>query len=115
MTVQAIHPVAYRYELATVKVGDTYTSFGPPQLGFAKPNVPEGAMRNLTPLYQVSATDLPPLVLAIRRHLEWFERFICDRDELDSSTPRKVAQNAQDAALLLRQALGDVTTPAEEG
>lgn len=42
---------------------------------------------------------------AVRKHLKWFERFICDQDELNSSTPRKVAQNAQDAAAELRAAL----------
>ena len=42
---------------------------------------------------------------AVRKHLEWFERFICDENELNSSTPRKVARNAQDAAAELRAAL----------
>lgn len=39
---------------------------------------------------------------AVSEHLQWFERFICDEDELNSSTPRKVARNAQDAAAHLR-------------
>lgn len=42
---------------------------------------------------------------AARKHLKWFERFICDQDELNSSTPRKVAQNAQNAAEELRAAI----------
>ncbi|WP_192799365.1 hypothetical protein [Brucella anthropi] len=42
---------------------------------------------------------------AVREHLKWFERFICDQNELNSSTPRKVAQNAQNAAAELRAAL----------
>ena len=45
------------------------------------------------------------LAAAVLKHLTWFERFICDRDELDSSTPRKVSENAKDAAVELRAAL----------
>ncbi|MEN5106694.1 hypothetical protein [Brucella anthropi] len=59
------------------------------------------ALRSLEP----SATRELALEEAVRKHLKWFERFICDQDELNSSTPRKVAQNAQDAAAELRAAL----------
>ena len=54
---------------------------------------------------QTSAARELALEEAVRKHLNWFERFICDQDELNSSTPRKVAQNAQDAATELRAAL----------
>ena len=44
-------PVAWRFELATMRAGDTYTGWRAPQLSFRKPCVPEGSIRNLTPLY----------------------------------------------------------------
>lgn len=50
-------------------------------------------------------THVAGLEKAVHTHLKWFERFICDENELNSSTPRKVAQNAQDAAAELRAAL----------
>ena len=61
------------------------------------------------PIYTQPVSSPSPRAQALeeaaRKHLKWFERFICDQDELNSSTPRKVAQNAQDAADELRAAL----------
>ena len=52
-----------------------------------------------------AADEIERLRAAIDDHLTWFEKFICNSDALDSTTPRKIAQNAQDAAAELRAAL----------
>lgn len=41
----------------------------------------------------------------INKFVDWFDRFICDQDELNSSTPRKVSQNAQDSSAGLKEAI----------
>lgn len=35
---------------------------------------------------------------AVRSHLTWLRRFVCDQDEVESTTPRKLARNAVEAA-----------------
>lgn len=67
-------PVAWRYELATVRYweGDKPTGWGcwsPPKLSLTKPCVPEGSIRNLTPLY----ADDPA---ALRAALHLFREFL---------------------------------------
>jgi hypothetical protein len=44
-------PVAWRYELAAGMTDGEYSNWQPPQVTLHKPCVPEGAVRNLTPLY----------------------------------------------------------------
>ena len=53
--------MAWRYELARRYDGypARYSDWGPPQLSFEKPNVPEGSIRNLTPLYARAALTPP--------------------------------------------------------
>lgn len=44
-------PVAWRYELAAGMTDGEYSNWQPSQVTLHKPCVPEGAIRNLTPLY----------------------------------------------------------------
>lgn len=44
-------PVAWSYELALTISAHAHDVWGKPQLSFTKPRVPEGAIRNLVPLY----------------------------------------------------------------
>ena len=71
----------------------------------SKPHPEYQWLRDTLSALEPSAARELALEEAVRKHLKWFERFICDQDELNSSTPRKVAQNAQDAAAELRAAL----------
>ena len=44
-------PVAWVFELARARrTNGEYVNWGPPQLAFKKPEVPEGSIRNLRPL-----------------------------------------------------------------
>jgi len=61
--------------------------------------------RRASSMLEATDTRAAALEEAILKHLKWFERFICDQDELNSSTPRKVAQNAKDAAEELRSTI----------
>lgn len=47
------NPIAYYYELATTLDSDGAYGTFEQRLGFDKPNVPEGAVRNLTALVKV--------------------------------------------------------------
>ena len=49
--------VAWRYELAgSIRQDKTYTRWSAPKLAFEPPCVPEGSVRNLTPLYAAPST-----------------------------------------------------------
>jgi hypothetical protein len=54
-----IHQLALKgwsYELARGKTAhESYCDWGPPQISFRKPSVPEGSIRNLTPLYALQS------------------------------------------------------------
>ncbi len=49
--------------------------------------------------------DTPDLIKAVEKHLNWMRKFLCDADEVGSTTPRKVAMNSEDAANELDAAL----------
>lgn len=64
-------PTAWVFELARIYPDSkTYTDFGSPQLSFDKPCVPQGAIRNLQPLYTLSASP----AAAMREALEAIQR-----------------------------------------
>lgn len=59
---KAISPTAYSFELARSKWRDddpehkgAWDNWGPPQLSFTEPHVPDGSVRNLKPLYELPA------------------------------------------------------------
>lgn len=63
------HVAAYSFELAKAKMFDgTYYNWGPPQLSYTAPHVPEGSMRNLIPLYDTQFGDLEAYA---RRQWDW--------------------------------------------
>lgn len=51
----------------------------------------------------------------INKFVTWFDRFICNQDELNSSTPRKVAQNAKDASVELKEAIRTLSAEPAQG
>jgi hypothetical protein len=55
-------PVAWSFELAQARNQQTgeWVHFGPPQLSFTKPNVPDDSIRNLTPLAPVAGVKVKP-------------------------------------------------------
>jgi hypothetical protein len=58
-------PRAWAYRLARSITADRqYTDFGPLQLSFEKPNVPEGSISDLMPLGKITAADNTPKGLA---------------------------------------------------
>jgi hypothetical protein len=72
MAEQEQSPVAWTYELARAKLHEGgYTDWGPTSVAFLKPCVPEGSIRNLTPLY---ATPNPDAVNA--------DKALCVADEM---------------------------------
>jgi hypothetical protein len=53
-------PVAWKYELASsIRDDGTYTNWQPPVVRLKKPHVPEGSIRNLTPLFAHPAPTAP--------------------------------------------------------
>ncbi len=53
-----VKPAAYSYSLARARFldGSGYCEWGPPQIGFTEPCVPEGSMRGLTRLWALDGS-----------------------------------------------------------
>lgn len=80
-TSDELKPVAYSFELAGLRTVDgDYTCFGKPKLSFEYPVVPDGAVRNLTPLYahRIPTAADTGLVERLTARVAELER---DRDE----------------------------------
>lgn len=67
-------PIAWSFELAEgiehVDGAKKFVDFGPPQLSYTEPHVPEGAVRNLTPLYAAPSPQPPDDIKALVTELD---------------------------------------------